>query len=348
MPKNSSRQIKIPTAVEHSPIRPTLKTISEISGFAVQTVSRALSDAPDISAKTKETVRKIADDIGYVPNRAGVRLRTGKTNVISLILSTHHDVLSLTSRLISSIAEGLRDTPYHLVVTHSFADDDPMKTVRYIVENGTADAIIMNQIQPEDPRVKYLIEKGFPFATHGRTIWSDAHSYFDYDNFEFGKVGIATLAGKGRKHVLLLMPPMDQNYAIEIYSGAKEAAAQAGMTLTVAEGVDSDSHRNAIRTYVAQKLRSAPDIDCLMSASPNGTMAAIAGLEDAGLQIGERFDVFSKETVPILELFRPGILSVGEDVTKAGAFLAKAAVDAAENKEGEPMQAMDRPQGKTY
>ena len=324
--------------------RPTLKTISEISGFAVQTVSRALSDAPDISAKTKETIRKISDEIGYVPNRAGVRLRTGKTNVISLILSTHHDVLSLTSRLISSIAEGLRSTQYHLVVTHSFPDDDPMKAVRYIVENGTADAIIMNQILPEDQRVKYLMDQSFPFATHGRTVWSENHPYFDYDNYEFGKLVISTLAGKGREHVLILAPPQDQTYAIDMLNGAREAAEENGVKLTIAEGVDSDSHRNLVRNYVAAKLKEDPTIDSLMSASPNGTMAAIAGIEDAGLKIGEKFDVFSKETVPILELFRPGILSAGEDVTKAGRFLAQAAVSAAKKDEAYPMQRLDHPE----
>ncbi|MEN8896175.1 MAG: LacI family DNA-binding transcriptional regulator [Yoonia sp.] len=70
--------------------KPTLKTIALMSGLAVPTVSRALNDAPDIGAKTKELVRKIAADIGYVPNRAGVRLRTGRTNVISLVISTEH------------------------------------------------------------------------------------------------------------------------------------------------------------------------------------------------------------------------------------------------------------------
>ena len=67
--------------------KPTLKTIAELSGLAVPTVSRALNDAPDIGAKTKEKVRRIADEIGYIPNRAGVRLRTGRTNVVSLMLA---------------------------------------------------------------------------------------------------------------------------------------------------------------------------------------------------------------------------------------------------------------------
>ncbi|EJZ17429.1 LacI family DNA-binding transcriptional regulator, partial [Rhizobium sp. Pop5] len=61
--------------------RPTLKTIAFMTGLGVTTVSRALKDAPDIGAETKERVRMVARQLGYQPNRAGVRLRTGKTNV---------------------------------------------------------------------------------------------------------------------------------------------------------------------------------------------------------------------------------------------------------------------------
>ena len=323
--------------------RPTLKTISEISGFAVQTVSRALSDAPDISEKTKVIVRRIADEVGYVPNRAGVRLRTGKTNVISLVLSTEHDVLSLTSRLISSIAEGLRGTPYHLVVTSSFPDDDPIKAVKYIVQNGTADAIILNQIMPEDPRVKYLMERGFPFATHGRTVWSDEHPFFDYDNYAFAKLAMTELAKQNRRNILVLAPPLDQNYAIEIVNGVRDAAKENGQSIEIVDEINSDSHHRVVRKYIGDKLGGDAKFDGLVSASPNATMAAIAGLEDAGLRLGEEIDVFSKETVPILDLFRSGILSTGEDVTKAGKFLAKAAVFAAQKSDEPPLQELDRP-----
>ncbi len=58
--------------------RPTLKTIAYMTGLGVTTVSRALHDAPDIGQATKERVRLVAKQIGYRPNRAGVRLRTGQ------------------------------------------------------------------------------------------------------------------------------------------------------------------------------------------------------------------------------------------------------------------------------
>lgn len=325
-------------------VRPTLKTIAGISGLAVQTVSRALGDAPDISAKTKERVRRIADEIGYVPNRAGVRLRTGKTNVVSLVLAAEHDVLSLTTRLVSSISERLRETPYHLVVTPDSPKDDPMKAVRYIVENGTADAIIINRIQPKDPRVAYLMERGFPFATHGRSEWCDNHAYFDYDNKVFGEVAVESLVASGRRRLLLLAPPQDQNYSQELIAGARLMASRLAVDLVLAEGMDSDRHRDDIRAFARATVLTDPAIDGLISASPNATMSAIAGIEAAGRKLGKDFDVASKETVPILELFRPEIKVVYEDIAMAGRFLAAAAVGAVRKAELSSLQYMDKPE----
>ena len=89
-----------------------MKAISRLSMFTVQTDSRELNDAPDIKVDTKKTVRRIATEIGYVPDRAGARLWTGKTDVIGLMLATNHNMMSNRSRLITSI-----DTLYQMIVT---------------------------------------------------------------------------------------------------------------------------------------------------------------------------------------------------------------------------------------
>ena len=53
---------------------------------------------------------------------------------------------------------------------------------------------------------------------------------------------------------------------------------------------------------------------------------------------------FSKETVPFLKLFRPKILCISEDIAKAGEYLARSAIHAAEKREEPPMQFLDIPQ----
>ena len=151
--------------------RPTLKTIAFMTGLGVTTVSRALKDAPEIGEETRRRVQLVARQVGYRPNRAGVRLRTGKTNVISLVLNTEEQVGGFVSDMIYGISEELAQTPYHLIVTPYSRNNDPLEPVRYVVETGSADGIIISRTEPKDTRVRYMTERGFPFATHGRTTW---------------------------------------------------------------------------------------------------------------------------------------------------------------------------------
>ena len=276
-----------------------------------------------------------------MPNRAGVRLRTGKTNVISLVLSTDHDMMNHTARLISSIAGALRSTPYHMIVTPYFPSEDPLKPVRYIVETGSADAVILNQTEPEDPRVAYLMERGFPFATHGRTNCCDRHPYFDFDNTEFGRIGAEMLLARGRRRLMMIAPPMAQNYAQNMVEGAQKVTGASD--IRILDGATSDASSADIRVAVVRAFRSDPAIDGIICGSTTAAMAAVAALEEEGRVTGRDVDVYAKEAVRFLNLFRPAILTVTEDVGTAGEFLARAAMQAIEAPRLPPMQQLEVP-----
>lgn len=323
--------------------RPTLKTISRITGLAVATVSRALLDAPDISAETKRRVHECADQLGYRPNRAGVRLRTGKTNVISLVLSTEHDLMSNTAKLLSSVASGLRGTAYHLVVTPYFPDQDPLTPVKYIVETRSADAVILNQIEPQDARIEYLRRMKLPFATHGRSDWAEEHAYFDYDNAAFVELGLEKMATRGRKSALLIAPPLSHNYAQNMLDGMHRGAAKTGMSERLLEGANSDDPGDHIEAAVIAFVMQNPSIDVIVCGSTTATLAAASGVEALGKVIGQDIDIYAKEAIPLLRRFRKEIITVSEDVETAGDFLAKAVLSQIETPLEPPMQGLETP-----
>lgn len=320
------------------PKQPTLRTISELSGLAIPTVSRALNNAPDIGAKTKSRVHQIARDIGYVPNRAGLRLRTGKTNVISLVLGTDNEVTDHTGQLVSSIARALRDTRYHMIVTPYFPQEDPLRPVRYIVETRSADAVILNRIETVDARIDYLTERGFPFVTYGRTDTCAGQPFFDFDNMSFGRIAAQTLIRAGRRRIALLAPPLQQSYAQHMLTGAQAVLNGAGLSLDVIAGINSDDAGHVLRDGVAGYLGRMPQTDGLICPSTTAAIAAVVGCERQGRVIGETVDVFAKEAIPFLEYFRPQLKSVIEDVAEAGTFLARAAIQAIEQPDLPPLQ----------
>ena len=322
--------------------RPTLKTIAAETGLAIATVSRALKNASDIGEDTKKRVRETAERLGYRPNRAGVRLRTGKTNVIAVTLSTVSD-LSNPSELIYSIAQALRGSAYHLVVMPFFPDQDPMEPIRYIVETESADGIVLNQTQTNDPRVRYLSERGFPFATHGRTDMGIDHPYFDFDNESYARIGVRALAARGRRHLILVRPPAEQSYSIHMAKGFVEEATTLGLTFEVAEGFTSDTEADLIEAAFLDRMSRGPQIDGILTGSPSAAVAAVAGAEKAGRVIGLDFDIVSKEANSFLHRFRKELIVVNEDVGRAGQFLSRALMAAIERRAPERGQFLDRP-----
>ena len=324
--------------------RPTLKTIAAETGLAVATVSRALKDAPDIGQATKLRVREAATRLGYRPNRAGVRLRTGKTNVIALVLSTESDVMNHTSQLIYSIANALRGTAYHLIVTPFFPDQDPMDPIRYLVETESADAVILNQTKPDDPRVRYMAERGFPFATHGRTAMGIEHSYYDFDNEAFARVAVQALAARGRKRLLLVPPPRSHSYARHMTTGFATSAGEHGLSFEVLTTATSDSGGIAIEAAItAHMAQASARPDGILCGSTTAAMATVNGCEALGMVLGRDFDLVAKEAIRFLQRFRRDILVVQEDVRQAGDFLARAVVASIERRDTPAQQGLERP-----
>ena len=84
---------------------------------------------------------------------------------------------------------------------------DPLDPVRYIVETGSADGVIFSRTEPQDARVRYLHERGFPFATHGRTEMGIEHPFFDFDNARYAEIAVERLVARGRRRLALLPPP---------------------------------------------------------------------------------------------------------------------------------------------
>lgn len=64
---------------------PTIHDVARRAGVSTSTVSRSLTGESRVSAKTRERIRKIADELGYRPSRSAQALRSAKTGTIGLL-----------------------------------------------------------------------------------------------------------------------------------------------------------------------------------------------------------------------------------------------------------------------
>ena len=332
-------------AVERMP-RPTLRTVAEEAGFAVTTVSRALAGDPRIAEATRTLVAEVARKLGYVPNRAAQRLRTGRTKVISLLLNTRHEFLSFTSEFLGGMSEGLVGTGYAITITADRLGEDRLEAIRNIRRHSLADAIVFTRTECFDDRVRYLLEHDFPFATHGRTDFTTPHPFVDFDNEVFARMAVERLVAKGRRNICIVMPNERYTFGQHLRFGARQAAMAHGVQLTIPEGIDLDSEPDAI----AETLRALHDgvnaPDGYVCVGEIMALVTLACLNDLGVTPGEEVDVVAKRASPISNHFRPRIETIDEDLRATGRAMARVLLARISGAPMEDMQVLLEPVGK--
>lgn len=317
--------------------RPTLKTLAEITGLGISTVSQALRDSPAIAEETRRRVKLAAQQAGYRPNRAGVRLRTGKTNVITVVLNPQDEGAGFFADFVFGISNGLAGTAYHLVVT-PYSLEDPMAPIRYIVETASADGVIMSRAQPNDQRARYLHENGIAFAMHGRTELNFPHPYHDYDNEAYAYKAMEILKARGRKRVALLGPPHELSYYVHTNRGFERGLRDFGLEAFPIGSANIDQGLDTIRKLGHELAQAEHGPDGIICSGVTAAVVIAKGMEDGGKCIERDFDVVSKHTTTLIAVTGPKIISIPEDFRTAGYRLAKLLIQSIDGVPAEELQ----------
>jgi DNA-binding LacI/PurR family transcriptional regulator len=144
--------------------RPTLKDIAARAGVSVSTVSYALNESSTLplAEQTKTRIRRIARDLGYVPNGLARSLQSRSSGSIGVLL----DKPLTTPRyaaIVQGIVRGLGDVGYHPALLDGPAAERCIDDVR----GGRLDGVVF--IGHDDHEVPpaltaAVIEQAIPFV----------------------------------------------------------------------------------------------------------------------------------------------------------------------------------------
>jgi LacI family transcriptional regulator len=302
--------------------RPTLRSLAEITGLGVSTVSQALRGSPEIAEETRRRVQLAAQQAGYRPNRAGVRLRTGRTNVIAVVLNPQEEGTGFFADFVYGISDGIAGTQYHLVVA-PYSLSDPLEPVRYIVETQSADGIIFSRTQPDDLRVRYLAQNRIPFVSHGRTQMDIQHPFYDYDNERYAFEAVAALKARHRQRIALLGPPPGLTYHYHTNRGFERAIEQFRLDSLHLGSINIETPLEEIKSFAGHLAAQDHRPDGIVCSSASSAVAVATAFASAGLVIGRDFDMTSKSAPQLIRLAVPGLIFFDEDFRRAGHSLAQ-------------------------
>ncbi|WGW03035.1 substrate-binding domain-containing protein [Tropicibacter oceani] len=184
-----------------------LKQLSQHLGLSQTTVSRALNGYPEVSEKTRKTVREAARAHGYSPNARAKSLATGRTHAIGHVLpvSDQHEMVNpIFGDFIAGAGSTYARHGYEVVL--SLVEDSKIENAyRTIKARGNVDGIVVHGPRMRDSRIELLQELGLPFVVHGRASdIAGPYSWHDVNNTRAFRRATAFLLDLGHRRIALV------------------------------------------------------------------------------------------------------------------------------------------------
>jgi LacI family transcriptional regulator len=145
-----------------------LKDIAAQAGVSIMTVSKALRDAPDISAATKARLGALARQMGYMPDSTAQGLRSRNTKLFGLVISAVTN--PVFSRVMMAIEEKAHELGYDLIFAQSLnVPEREERVIRHLLSRRVEGLFItpVYRMEPAAPIYEELARRGSPVVLLG-------------------------------------------------------------------------------------------------------------------------------------------------------------------------------------
>lgn len=297
-----------------------LKELAAQLSLSKATVSRALAGHSDISAQTRERVRKAAEEAGYSPAATALKLRSGKSGAFGIVLPHGPTPFEhpFHTELIGGMAERVAESGLDLIITAPPPQGDEVTAIRRLVEGRRVDGIAVTRTRLNDERVDYLLERRFPFVTFGRTPVSDRHPWLDVDGHAAALAATDRLIGFGHRHIAHVGAPAQFMFASQRRTGFHKALAEAGLPRDPELELVADLAGEFAVEPIAGLLSAHPHVTALLCDSDSLAMSALKAVHKVGREPGRDVSVVGYGDKPFAGRAEPGLTTAGFHVRAAG------------------------------
>lgn len=181
----------------------SIKDIAQECNVSLTTVSRALNNSKEISAKTREYILGVCAKRGYRPNSAARSLILKKTNMIGLIIP------DITNQYYAYISKGvsafLEKLGYGLILCNSDRNKANEEMYTHFLSERRVDGIILIPIKPKADQYKFLIDHEIPFVLIDNYVNDLDVSFITNDNYTGARKIVAHMIKQGYRRIGVIL-----------------------------------------------------------------------------------------------------------------------------------------------
>jgi DNA-binding LacI/PurR family transcriptional regulator len=294
----------------------TMKELADLAGVTTGTVSRALSDSPLISPKTRERLQALAREHGFKPNLLARNLRTQRTGAIGVLIPLGHEKGQHISdpffiTMLGYLADELTERGYDLLLSRVIPEDE--NWLDQYVGSGKIDGLIIIGQSNQSETLDEVATRYRPMVIWGGHAPGQAHCTVGSDNILGGEMAAQHLIDRGCQRIAFFGDPQALEIAQRL-EGCKRALARAGLAdkLTV---LPAHLVAEAAHPDIAGFLGSVSERpQGIFAASDVIAMSALRALAEYGLAVPGDVKVVGYDGLAIGEQTVPRLTSISQDL----------------------------------
>jgi DNA-binding LacI/PurR family transcriptional regulator len=322
----------------------TIEDVARTAGVSVSTVSRILNDKPDVSASTRERVRQVIAQLGYVPNLQAKSLAVGKSHMISLFFPMEHAKFTqLELDFFVGAASAASKRGYLL---NLFTEPVGAAALLNLYRSGQIEGAILMQIRMDDWRPRLLRDNHHDFVMIGRCADNEGFSYIDLD-FEAGvALAFAHLLEAGHRHVGFIARPAEMREqqlgpAVRLLRGYLGACERHDAAPLYRE---AEMTTDAVQAAAWALLDEQPNMSALITVSGSAAVDAIRALELRGRRVPDDLSVVALASNRVASLVTPPLTAINFPTDTMGYRAARMLIARLEGKQRQSEQVLIAPQ----
>ncbi|MDO4670956.1 MAG: LacI family DNA-binding transcriptional regulator [Aerococcus sp.] len=205
----------------------TIRDVAQKAGVAPSTVSRVIADSPSISEKTKKKVRKVMQELHYIPNASAQNLARSHSQTIGIVLPEDSNAF-YQNPFFPTVLRGINDEAtkhdYGILLSTGVTNEDRMHHVQRMVLGRQVEGLIFLYALQEDPLVEFALANHFPMIVIGSPDNVHVNSVDNY-NEEIAREATQHLIDQGCRSLLWVGGERTQRFIQLREQGFREALA---------------------------------------------------------------------------------------------------------------------------
>ena len=298
--------------------RTGIKEIAALAGVSIATVSNTLRNPDRVSQETRGRVLSLVQELGYVPNRFGVGLRTARSQNILVMIPDISD--SFFHPIIKSIERIAELQGYSVVLANTQDSRQREDNYAEFASTGQADGVLLfSRRYPFE-----VDENGFPVPDMPPvvSVTEDCRvkgvPLVSIDNIAAGSDATRHLIEIGHKNIAVVTGDMTSTSSQGRLQGYRQAMQAAGIPVNEENIIYGNYGIKFGEDAVDRLLHFDKRPSAVLCFSDEIAVGFVFALTSRGIKVSADISVMGFDNIPLIKYMHSPLTTVAQPLEKIG------------------------------